>query len=352
MRNDEEKRQEDNRRKDHPLDDGAAAGVESMIGNGAKDSRDSSSVSNLKKISWFIFRLAVSIALILWIFKSVDLSLFKQVAVSPRAVPMIAMIAFSLLFVFLGGLKLWVLVRSISAITLKHFMGYYFLAGSVGSLAPAIVGDFTLVGLMKRGKTPIHRTVSAILMDRFITILFAVFVFTPFTLVFVLPVKPLPVILLTIASALLSGGLAWIVFRFAPSLWGNVEIMNRFWNAFSVYFTEYRKDLWINMIICGLRSIVSGMTLIFALMAADLNPPVFSTICISNSLSILTHIPISLSGLGVFEGGGLLLFEAIGMNKERILAGLFYHRVYIIIWAALTAGILTLWLLWKKHEER
>jgi uncharacterized membrane protein YbhN (UPF0104 family) len=352
MRNDEEKHKEDSGHHDHPLDDVTDAKAETLMGNGVKDDRDSSSVSNLKRILWFIFRFLVSIALILWILKSVDLKMFKQLAVSPQVAPTIAMIAFSLLFVFLGGLKLWVLMRSISSISLKHFIGYYFLAGSVGSLAPTIIGDFTLVGLMKRNKTSIHQTVSALLMDRFITLVYAVFVFTPFTLVLTLPVRPLSVILLTTASASLSGGLVWIVFRFAPSVWGKVEMMNRFWKLFSLYFTKYRKDLSINMIIGGLRSIVSGMTLIFALMAANLTPPVFSTICISNSLSILTHIPISLSGLGVFEGSGLLLFEAIGMNKERVLAGLFYHRVYIMIWASLTAGILASLFLWKKHVDR
>jgi uncharacterized membrane protein YbhN (UPF0104 family) len=326
--------------------------AEAQSANGDKDDRDPPSASIGKKILWFIFRFSVSIALIVWIFKSIDLSLFKQVAVSPRVAPTIAMIAFSLLFVFLGGLKLWVLMRSFSPITLKRFMGYYFLAGSVGSLAPAIIGDFTLIGLVKRSKMSIHQSVSALLMDRFITIIVAVFIFTPFTIALVLPVRSIHIILLTTASALLSGGLVWIVFRFAPSIWREVEIMNNFWKAFSLYFTKYRKDLSINIIICGLRGIISGMTLIFALMAANLNPPVFPTICISNSLSILTHIPISLSGLGVFEGSGLLLFEAIGMNRERVLAGLFYHRVYIIIWAVLTAVILTSLLLWKKRVSR
>jgi len=302
---------------------------------------DQPAVSTEKKILWFVFRLSVSVALVVWIFKSVDVGAFTQAAISPRVIPMIAMVVFSLFFVFLGGMKLWVLMRGFSPIPLKRFMAYFFFAGSVGSLVPAIIGDFTLIGLAKRSQIPIHQSVSALLMDRFITIIVAVFIFTPFTIALVSSVSPLYIILLTSASVLLSGGLVWIVYKFAPSALGKVAVMKNFWVAFSLYFTTYRKDLSINMIVCGLRGIVSGLTLIFALMAADLNPPVFATLCISNSLSIITHIPVSLSGLGFFEGSGLLLFEAIGMNREKVLAGLFYHRLYIIIWAALTALVLT-----------
>jgi len=48
---------------------------------------------------------------------------------------------------------------------------------------------------------------------------------------------------------------------------------------------------------------------------------------------------VTLSGLGIYEGGGLVLFEALGLNREQVLAGLFYQRVYIIIWSLLTAAI-------------
>jgi uncharacterized membrane protein YbhN (UPF0104 family) len=84
---------------------------------------------------------------------------------------------------------------------------------------------------------------------------------------------------------------------------------------------------------------VSGIALIFALMAANVSPPFFSTICITNSLSVLTHIPVSLSGLGIYEGGGLILLEALGLNREQVLAGLVYQRIYIVIWSLATAAV-------------
>ena len=306
-----------------------------------------------RKILSFLFRLAVSFALLLLVFKSVDLSILTETVASPNILPLVAMVIVSLLFVFLGGLKLWFLFSSFSSINLSVFTGYYFLAGSVGSLAPAIFGDFTLIGLARRNQILAHESISAILMDRCITMVIALFIFTPLTLIFVLPVKPVYILGITMMSVILFGSFLWISVRSAPYVLGRFSLMKRLWEAFSLYFTiEGKKNLYANILISGLRGIVSGLTLIFALMASGLFPPMIPTVCISNSLSVLTHIPVSISGLGVFEGSGLLLFEAIGLNREQVLAGLLYHRIYIIVWALLTSIVLTLLFTVRRHFRK
>ena len=305
-----------------------------------------------RKMSSFAIRFAVSLALVVWIFKSVDLTAFEQVAVSPNLVPMLAMIGFSLLFVFLGSVKLWVLFKGFSHINRWLFTGYFFLAGSVGSLAPAILGDLTLIGLAQRSKITFHESLSALLMDRLITLMTSLFIFTPFTLVFVLPLRSLYVLMLTLLSAILLGGLIWITVLFAPALFDRFLITRRFWGSFSLYFTRYRTNLYSNVFISILRGIVSGIALIFALMTTHLTPPFFPTLCITNSLSLITYIPISLSGLGLYEGGGLILFESIGLNREQVVAGLFYQRLYIILWALLTITVWGIVTLIKRFQKR
>ena len=318
------------------------------VGIDGKDVRPAR--SRWQKVFSFVFRFAVSVILILWIFKSVDLRIFEKAVVSPSLPPIIAMIGFSLFYVFLGGLKLWVLFRKFSPISLRLFIGYFFLAGSIGSLAPAIFGDFTMIGLAKRSQIPIHKSVSAILVDRFVTLAIALFIFTPFTLVFILPVKPASVLALMLAFLVLFACAAWISARIAPALFSKFSLTRRFWESFSIYFRGDRRDLYANILISGFRGVVSGITLILALMAAHVTPPLIPALCIANSLSVLTHIPVSLSGLGVFEGSGLIMFETLGLNREQVLAGLLYHRMYIIIWAFLTSLVLTLIFAVKRHS--
>jgi len=184
-----------------------------------------------------------------------------------------------------------------------------------------------------------HQSVSALLLDRFSTLLMAGFLFTPFTLAFLLPVKPWTVFILTIMALAGFCILMIIIARFAPLLFSRIPAAQRFWESLMLFFSNYRRNLLANVLIGLGRSIISGVALAFAFMAADLRPPLFPTICITSSLSVITHIPISLSGLGVYEGTGLILFEAIGMGREQVLAGLLYQRLYIIIWATLSIVI-------------
>jgi uncharacterized membrane protein YbhN (UPF0104 family) len=315
------------------------------------DAEEKQELSPGRKFSSLAVRLTVSVALIILIMRVVDLRAFTETLISPKIWPLLLMIAFSLFFVFLGGLKLWVLFRGFSPINPGLFTGYYFLAGSIGSLAPAIFGDVTLIGLAKQNRIPFHKSISAILMDRCITLAVALFIFTPFTLTIILPFDIKNVFLLSTAALILTAGLVWTWICFAPRLFGRFTIMKKFMESFSLFFGEYRSGLYINLLISCARAVVSGITLILALAAADLRPPFWETVCISNSLSVLTHIPVSLSGLGLFEGSGLILFEAIGLNKERVLAGLLYHRLYIIVWAALTFFLLTFFWTVKKSGK-
>ncbi len=298
----------------------------------------------------FCCRLLVSFLLLVWIIHSIDLNVFKNTIVSPRLYPIIVMAVVGVLFIILSAIKLWILLRAFSSISLGLFLKYFFFTCSIASLVPAIVGDITLIGLAKRSDIPMNESISALLMDRLITTTVALFIFTPFTLVFALHIEPLFMIFLTITSLVLFVALIWLVFRFAPRIMDKLFVLSGFWHSFSMYATRYRVNLYKNFLITCLRGIVSGITIISALMAANLQPPVGITICISNTLSILSYIPISVSGLGVFEGSGLILFEAVGLNREQVLAGLVYHRIYIIIWACLTWLVLTSMFAIKRYS--
>lgn len=303
-----------------------------------------------RKILSVLIRAVISTALVVWIFRSIDWGIFKQIAVSPKPYPLAAFIAFSLFFVFLGGLKLWILLRSFHPMSLWRFSANYFLASSVGSLIPSIFGDFTLAALMKKSRMEYHKSFSIIILDRLITLLLAVFVFTPFTLIFVLPASPMTVLAITVMVLAITMAALWLSTLFLPVVFRRFSAIRGFWEATAVFFREERSNLWGNVLIGLFRGLISGVALAFALMAADLTPGLFSTVCIANSLAALTHIPVSISGLGLYEGGGLILFERIGMQREMVLAGLLYQRAYILVWSLSTILVLGSVLLLRRHR--
>ncbi len=221
-----------------------------------------------RRTVFFILRFTVSIALVVWIFSSIDWGIFKDIIISPKPYPLAAFVIFSLLFVFLGGMKLWVLLRTLHPMGLWHFSAYYFLTSSVGSLIPSIFGDFTLAALMKKNQIDYHKSFSIIILDRLITLLIAVFIFTPFTLIFILPVSShhdmdnhsnnsrnnLSAMWFS-ASFLLN-----IAFqRFSVTRCFSDETYNSFLPQ------EEMASLWKNFLIGLFRGFISGIALFFAL---------------------------------------------------------------------------------------
>ena len=51
---------------------------------------------------------------------------------------------------------------------------------------------------------------------------------------------------------------------------------------------------------------------------------------ITNSLSLLIYLPISVSGVGVYEGGAVAAFSYLGLSSERVLAAFVFQRLYMI----------------------
>jgi uncharacterized membrane protein YbhN (UPF0104 family) len=303
-----------------------------------------------RRIVSLILRFTVSIALVVWIFQSIDWGIFKDIIISPKLYLLAPFVIFSLFFVFLGGLKLWILLRSFHPMGLWRFSAYYFLTSSVGSLIPSIFGDFTLAALMKKNQIDYHKSFSIIILDRLITLLIAVFIFTPFTLVFVLPVSPVTVWTITAAALAITLLAIWLFASFLPNIFQRFSATRLFWETTTVFFRKDRSSLWGNVLIGLFRGVISGVTIVLALMIANLTPNLFSTVCIANSLAVVTHIPISISGLGLYEGSGLILFERVGLQREMVLAGLLYQRAYIIVCALATILITGTVIMLRRHR--
>lgn len=305
--------------------------------------------SFFRKFASFSLKLLISTALIVWILKLIDFDVFKESVFSPKPIPLIYLVFCGISFTILGGFKLWLLFRNYAPIGCGHFLKCFFFSSSIGTIAPAILGDFTLIAFAKRMDVSTYKSVSAILLDRLITLLIAVFIFTPITIIYVTSILPVFVMVLTIACFGFSVCIVWGIVKYAPRILTRYELSKELMEAFSHLYRRKRSDLYYNFFISLVRAIVSGFTLVAAFYAADLNPPLLPSLGAANSLSILTHIPISISGFGVFEGSGLFFFEALGLNKEKVLAGFFFHRLYVIAWSLLTAIILGSLFVFKRY---
>lgn len=304
---------------------------------------------------WFnwAWRFTVTLIVAGWILARLELAEFTRVLIAPRWNALIAMVVAALLFVVLGGLKVWVLLRALAPVRLGAVVQYYFVATAFGSFTPGAVGDFTLAVLLQREQVPIQQGASAMLLDRLITFAAYVLLFVPATAFFVGSVNSW--FLFLPASVML---LAWMVWGWLSRRASIRSFVRRhpglesFMQTFVELIHAHPIHFWGNVGLTLIRSVVAGGGVYLALIAAGQVGALIPVICISNSLSVLSLLPFTLGGVGIYEGSGLVLFEWMGMDREGVLAGLLYQRIYIVVSSLLFMAIYLLLQLihWRKEQ--
>lgn len=305
---------------------------------------------------WFnrILRVAVTLIAIVWIFSRLDLAQFARVVVTPRWEALAEMVAAALVFVAMGGTKVWVLLRAFAPVRLRLVLGYYLVATAIGSFTPAALGDFSIAAYLRRENVPIYQGLSAMLVDRMISIATYVLVFTPLTLALLLHSDQFW-LFLGVFLAVASLGLLLNANRLVRDhvrtrlIRPYIPAVEDFARAVSDLLRLYPLHLLGNVTLTLVRSVVAGLGVQFALLAAHEQAAFLPVVCASNFLSVVNFLPISIGGLGVYEGTGVVLFEQLGMNGENVLVALLYQRAYILLSSA--SILFVFWLYSLRHSS-
>jgi len=307
---------------------------------------------NHRHFRWSL-RLLVTVFLIGWILRSIDVEEFRRVALSPAWPPLVAMVLMAWVFVALGGMKFWVLFRALTPVSLRAFMGYFLVATALGSFTPATLGDFSLVVLLRREEIPLHQSLSIMVVDRVVTVSIYAALFLPLTLGLLLQSRLLWLIPVGFAIAgglvlALNGhpGVRAVIARLLERL--RLSAAADFLATTSHLLRRRPWHLLGNIGLTLLRCVSAGMVVQFALWAAGEYAPFLPVLYTTNSLSLINLLPISLAGLGAYEGGGVAIFGRLGLDEERVFAALVYQRVYIILYSLLILLFSRLLIRWMR----
>ena len=280
----------------------------------------------------------VSIGLIAWVLSLLDLTNFSQVLIRPQWDWLLAMIVAAWLYLLLGGYKYWLLIRTHNRVPLLPFLGYFIMASSIGTYTPASLGEFSLVGFLRREHVPVHEGLAIILVDRVITLLVYVAVFLPLTVALLIPEMQF---LWLVPCLVLLGGTGFLILfnRMTPLRMWVYNHLQRLQMQFLIDFLAtisrlIRRHPWYlgaNITVTLLRCVASAIVVMFALWAAGEWPPFKPVLYVTNSLSLLALLPVSVAGIGVYEGGGVTLLGQLGLDPERIFAALLYQRIYLLV---------------------
>ena len=101
---------------------------------------------------------------------------------------------------------------------------------------------------------------------------------------------------------------------------------------------EGRSDPWHllgNTILTLLRCVTAGVVVQLALWAAGEWQPFLPVLYTTNAIAVLNLLPVSFAGLGIYEGGGVVILSQLGFDRERVFTALVYQRLYIILYSLL-----------------
>lgn len=300
-----------------------------------------------------MFRLLVAAGIVVLILRSLDLSAFRQVMVAPQWEPLLAMMVAALAFRLLGTAKIWIMLSAFAPVRLGTVLRDGFVALSLGTFTPASVGDFSLVTFLRREGIPVHQGLSAMVVDRGVTLAFTVLVYLPITLVLVAPGREwwwLPVGCAAVLGVGLGVNLVpsfrrkLLQFLVRPLL----PRLEDFLRATSELLRRHPMRVLANVGVTFVRSIVSGIAIALGLLAAGSASHLSGShlvwvVALTNSLNLLNALPISVRGIGVYEGGALVAFSLIGLHlqREHVFAAFVFLRAYVVLSSLLVLVIVT-----------
>ncbi|HLO30011.1 MAG TPA: lysylphosphatidylglycerol synthase transmembrane domain-containing protein [Anaerolineales bacterium] len=288
-------------------------------------------------LTWLL-RAGVTGLVLLWVLSFIDFEQFKQITVSPAWMPLAGMVLFAWLFVFIGAVKFWYMFKAIAPVPFGRFIVHFLVATSIGTFTPASVGDFSLAAFLKHEQIPVHQSVSVILVDRVITVSIYGVIFLPLTLGLLLRTAQL----WWVPSSFVAIGLLTLIANGNEKLRVQGQrLLEKLRWPFLTNFVMTTSDLlrahpWTligNVALTLLRCLTAGLVVQCALYAAGEFRSFLPVVLATNSISLLNLLPVSLAGLGIYEGGGVMLFSRLGFDPERVLAALIYQRVYVIIYS-------------------
>lgn len=123
---------------------------------------------------------------------------------------------------------------------------------------------------------------------------------------------------------------------------------------FTIYWKHPTKLLWV-LILSFIFQFINILTVVLLGMSIKINAPLLSYFFIVPIVDLLSILPISISGLGIREGGYVLMFKSLGVEASKGLAcGLLVLTITLI--SGILGGIVysltsyPIVILRKKHE--
>ena len=228
---------------------------------------------------------------------------------------------------FLSGLNLWILTRHLKKISLINCIKYVFFTIFYSVFMPGKLADFLIIYYFKKKNISIGESSAIIFFDKIISlilksilgILGVLLIFDKFNLILLsLPIIIIFVIILSIIilSSKTSRNLIrkYILRKYS-------YLFKGFSKKIIEYLKGYKKELFYNFSITVIKIIFETLLIYLLFLAFGLKSNFILILLVFNLLAIANFFisPIGISGGGVREGLGVIIFGLVGIDMAIVL---------------------------------
>jgi hypothetical protein len=233
---------------------------------------------------------------------------------------------------FIGGLNLKILFSTfkINIPSIKLFRSYS-LSWAISLFIPGRLGELSIIYFFKKSNISIGMASAAIILDKIISII--IVAFFAFIGLFIFLDKSQ--IIKIIAFFVL-----FIVFLIYSIFNEKIRnIIRMILGKYSRKFTGFSKslfqmtekgkmNLFLDFLLTITKWIISTSVIFFLFLSLNQKISFFDVLLLNSIISLISLIPISLSGLGIRESAAVLLFTKIGIKNE-ITASTYFAALII-----------------------
>ena len=301
--------------------------------------------------SWtYVLRFLVALVLISYLIYSAGISKLFATFVNLNPMAVIATLISSMLFLFLGAINIWLLLRAMHSIPFFKFMKSYILSYSVNLFTPGQIGDASLSLFLKRQGVPFSRSAVAYSIDKGITALILLSIAGIGVEMFLVQVNLKWLIILPVAAAIFMltvGGGIWFIRWNCSFLRRLQELLKNAISELTIF-----KDKWylivLNFCLTVAKWLVMSLTFYLGFYCLGVNIKWPEIGIIPATSTIVAYIPISIGGLGTVEYLAIYLFSLIAVDEVKVLGAYLFLRCLTYF----QAGVILLISVWKIQDER
>ncbi len=262
----------------------------------------------------------------------------------------IATILLSYVLVLLAGFNVWLLLRTLSPVTLKTFMPIFISSWAMSLVLPGQLGDATQVLFLKKRGIRIARSGAAYVLDKGISLFFLLMVASLGASYYILDFSGVLIWILPLALVGIGVGTLIVVKWIRPPEKGFLHRLRVSIMEFRDHLLSFRAK-WRVVLLNIFLTVVKWCILILCYWSAFLAFGKVISLRAAGTIPIMStligYVPITVGGIGTVEWTAVYLFGFEGITKATVLTAYLFLRAIQYILAACSIIILN----WSKQED-